>query len=97
MILPEAQEREFWQQLQAYEETKVAYVTNAERFGFERGIQEGELTLIVRLIARRLGQITPEQEIQTRALSLSQLEDLGEALLDFTQPSDLDHWLQSRY
>jgi hypothetical protein len=90
MILPEAQEREFWQQLQAYEETKVAYVTNAERFGFERGIQEGELTLIVRLI-------TPEQEIQTWALSLSQLEDLGEALLDFTQPSDLDHWLQSRY
>jgi hypothetical protein len=100
MILPEAQEREFWQQLQAYEEeTKVTYVTNAERFGFERGIQagiqEGEATLIVRLVTRRLGQIKPEQEIQIRALSLSQLEDLGEALLDFTQLSELEAWLQS--
>jgi hypothetical protein len=108
MILPEAQEREFWRQLQAYEEeTKVTYVTNAERFGFERGIQEGiqqgeqrgrqeeGCNFVFRQLTRRLGQITSQQEIQIRALSLSQLEDLGEALLDFTQPSDLEEWLQS--
>jgi hypothetical protein len=51
MILPEPIEREFWQELQNFEEErKVTYVTNAERFGFERGIQagrqEGELALI---------------------------------------------------
>jgi hypothetical protein len=42
MILPEVQEQQFLQQLQTYEEeTRVTYATNAKRFGFERGIQEG--------------------------------------------------------
>jgi hypothetical protein len=108
MVLPEILEREFWQELQTYEEErKVTYVTNAERFGFERGIQEGEqrgeqrgrqeegLSLILRLLTRRIGSIAPTQETQIRSLSLTQLEDLGEALLDFTQPVDLENWLQS--
>ena len=92
IILPEAVEREFWQELQTFEEDrKVTYVTNAERFGFERG----EQTLILRLLTRRIGPITPAQDAQIRSLSLTQLEDLGEALLDFTQPSDLENWLHS--
>jgi predicted transposase YdaD len=100
IILPEALEREFWQELQTYEEAqKVTYVTNAERFGFERGIQEGEhrgeQTLVFRQLTRCIGSISPEQETQIRSLSLTQLEELGEALLDFTQPSDLEDWLQS--
>jgi hypothetical protein len=99
IILPEPLEREFWQELQTYEEErKVTYVTNAERFGFERGIQEGlanERSLILRLLTRRIGPIAPPLETQIRSLSLTQLEDLGEALLDFTQPSDLENWLQS--
>ena len=88
----------------------MTYVTNAERFGFERGIQEGEQrgkqigiqegleqerSLVFRQLTRRIGSIVPEQETQIRSLSLTQLEDLGEALLDFTQPSDLEDWLQS--
>jgi hypothetical protein len=99
IILPEPLEREFWQELQTYEEErKVTYVTNAERFGFERGIQEGlanERSLILRLLTRRIGPIAPPLETQIRSLSLTQLEDLGEALLDFTQLSDLENWLQS--
>jgi predicted transposase YdaD len=77
----------------------VAYVTNAERFGFERGIQEGrqegELAFALRLITRRIGPIAPAQETQIRSLPLTQIEELGEVLLDFTQPADLDNWLQS--
>jgi hypothetical protein len=115
IILPEAIEREFWQELQTFEEEqKVTYVTNAERFGFERGIQEGEQrgrqsgilegeqrglehekSLLVRLLTRRVGTIAPPLETQIRSLSLTQLEDLGEALLDFTQPTDLENWLQA--
>jgi hypothetical protein len=49
----------------------------------------------MRLINRRIGSIAPHQETQIRSLALTQLEDLGEALLDFTQPSDLENWLQS--
>lgn len=109
MILPETIEREFWQELQTFEEErKVTYITNVERFGFERGMQEGEqrgeqkgrqeegLSLIFRQLSRRIGTIAPHHETQIRGLSLMQLEDLGEALLDFTQLSDLEKWLQSR-
>lgn len=73
-----------------------------ETRGKEIGIQEGEQrglekerSLIFRLLTRRVGSIAPQQETQIRSLSLTQLEDLGEALLDFAQPSDLDKWLQS--
>ena len=89
MILPEAAEKEFWQELQTFEEErKVTYVTNAERFGFERGVQEGEQTgaikgeqsLILRQLTRRLGTISPDAASQVRTLSQAQLESLGEAL-----------------
>jgi predicted transposase YdaD len=106
MILPEAAEREFWQELQTFEEErKVTYVTNAERFGFERGVQEGkkegrqegESSLVLRLLKRRLGGLSPEMEAQILALSLTHLEELGEALLDFSQLSDLSDWLQASH
>jgi predicted transposase YdaD len=69
----------------------------------EEFLQEGEQTgalkegrsLVLRLLARRLGEVTPERRSQIQALSLIQLEALGEALLDFTQPVDLDEWLRS--
>jgi hypothetical protein len=95
MILPEAVEREFWQELQSFEEErKVTYVTNAERFGFERGIGH-ERSLILRQLTRRIGTIAPNIESQIATLSVSQLESLGEALLDFSAAADLDEWLRS--
>jgi hypothetical protein len=95
MILPEAVEREFWQELQSFEEErKVTYVTNAERFGFERGI-EHERSLILRQLTRRIGTIAPNIESQIATLSVSQLESLGEALLDFSSAADLDEWLRT--
>jgi hypothetical protein len=95
MILPEAVEREFWQELQSFEEErKVTYVTNAERFGFERGIGH-ERSLILRQLTRRIGTIAPDIESQIGTLSISQLESLGEALLDFSTAADLDEWLRT--
>jgi predicted transposase/invertase (TIGR01784 family) len=63
--------------------------------GRQEGRQEGELAVIFRQLARRIGLIAPENEAQIRALSLSQLEALEVALLDFTGPSDLHDWLKS--
>jgi predicted transposase YdaD len=92
-------EREFWQELQTFEEErKVTYVTNAERFGFERGIQtgrqEGELALILRQLTRRFDRLPESLQSQIEALSLPQLESLGDALLDFTSLADLQEWLR---
>jgi predicted transposase/invertase (TIGR01784 family) len=65
----------------------------------EEFLKEGEereaRSLILRLLARRLGEVTPEWRSQIQALSLTQLEALGEALLDFTKPDDLDEWMRS--
>jgi Domain of unknown function (DUF4351) len=104
MILPEAIEREFWQELQVFEEErKMTYVTNAERFGFERGIEQGieqgmtqeARSLVLRQLTRRIGTMAPSIESQIAMLSISQLESLGEALLDFSTAADLDEWLRS--
>jgi hypothetical protein len=53
----------------------------------------GKQSLVLRQLNRRIGVIAPETETKVRALSLLRLEELGEALLDFSQPSDLNQWL----
>jgi predicted transposase YdaD len=60
----------------------------------ERGEKSGEANLVIRLLNRRCGKLTPIQEEKVRSLSISQLESLGEALLDFQNMSDLENWFQ---
>lgn len=73
----------------------MRYVTTGERIGYERGKHEQTQTLILRLLQRRVGELSPEVQQRIQSLTLSQLEALGEALLDFTARSDLLNWLQS--
>ncbi|MEG5062993.1 Rpn family recombination-promoting nuclease/putative transposase [Microcoleus sp. B3-A4] len=61
----------------------------------QEGIIEGETALILRQIARRTGEIPPEIKTRIQQLSLEQLQDLGEILLDFTSQEDLIAWLDS--
>jgi predicted transposase YdaD len=63
--------------------------------GEQTGVLKGEQSLILRLLTRRISEISPERRSQVQALSLPQLEALGEALLDFSEPADLDEWLRS--
>ncbi|BAM53333.1 hypothetical protein BEST7613_4402 [Synechocystis sp. PCC 6803] len=65
--------------------------------GLEEGRQEGEANLIVRLLTRRLGELSNEQIGQIRELAVPQLEELGEALLDFTTMADLEQFLANLY
>ena len=73
--------------------------------GEARGIQIGEargeaqgqrkeaLNMVTRLLRRRFGAALVGQEQMLEDLSLTQLEDLGEALLDFRDTGDLAQWL----
>jgi Domain of unknown function (DUF4351) len=54
---------------------------------------DGELKLIFRQLKRRLGNLSIDLEARVKALPLERLEELGEALLDFTQMGDLLTWL----
>jgi predicted transposase/invertase (TIGR01784 family) len=66
-----------------------------EQGGIVKGKLEEGQSLILRLLTRRIGALTPSLQSQIQALSLSQLEVLAEALLDFSEPSDLANWLRS--
>ena len=57
--------------------------------------QEGEQRLIIRQLNRRIGEIESSLIQRVQALSVDKLEELGEALLDFTSIGDLENWLQS--
>ena len=60
--------------------------------GRQEGLQEGEAGLVIRLLRRRLGQLSDNQVEQIQKLSVPQLENLGEALLDFTDIADLEEF-----
>ncbi|MEL4897775.1 DUF4351 domain-containing protein [Crocosphaera sp. Alani8] len=58
----------------------------------EKAVKEREANLIIRQLKRKIGEISSKLENQVRELSLEQLENLGEALLDFQSESDLRDW-----
>jgi hypothetical protein len=49
--------------------------------------------LILRLLKRRFGGLSEVQVERIGQLSIPQLEELGEALLDFTEIGDLERYL----
>ena len=59
----------------------------------EEGRAEEGRSLVLRLLNRRVGTIAPELKTKIEALTIAQLEDLGEALLDFASVTDLEEWL----
>jgi len=59
----------------------------------QEGRQEEGQGLILRLLNRRLGEIETSLIERIRSLSIEQLENLGEALLDFSSVADLETWL----
>jgi predicted transposase/invertase (TIGR01784 family) len=68
----------------------------AEVRGEARGEAREALNFALRLLSRRFGSIAPELDTQIRHLSRSQLEELGEALLDLSNVTDLEAWLRSQ-
>lgn len=62
----------------------------------EEGRQKGEQDLILRLLNRRIGEIDASLIERIKGLSIEQLENLGEALLDFSSVADLETWLNQQ-
>ena len=57
--------------------------------GRQEGRQEGELALLRRLIEKRFGSLTRRADERLAALSVSELEDLSERVLDAASIEDL--------
>jgi hypothetical protein len=96
LVLLEGLEREFQEDLQRFEqERQMQYVTSIERMAMQEGSKQEARSLVLRLLTRRVGSVPEFLQTQIEALSLAQLEDLGEALLEFSRPEDLESWLQA--
>lgn len=69
-------------------------IREAKEEGRVEGQEVEAMVLITRLLTRRLGQeLSDEMRLLLSTLSLSVLEDLSEALLDFNTLADLEHFL----
>ena len=78
-------------------EQVMQIVTSWMQEGMAQGLEQGkerEITLVLRLLNRRLEELDETLVERVRQLPIDQVEDLGEALLDFEGEEDLRHWLR---
>ncbi len=93
MTLPKQLQKNLVEKINDYEEErKMPLISPTEKLAEERG----EKQLVIRLIQRKLGNITLETESQIKALNIDDVEQLGENLFDLTSPDDLQQWLFNR-
>lgn len=79
------------------EEPIMQIVTSWMEQGIERGEVQQALKVFMRLLSKKFGTpLDRSLENQIRQLTLPQLEDLTEALLDFNGVEDLQEWLKAR-
>lgn len=87
-----------FEQLSQKEVEEMLGITIQETRVYQEIKQEGKeleaRSLIFRLLTKRVGTLSPEVHQSVENLSLEQLENLGEALLDFNNMTDLENWLK---
>ena len=101
-------DRRFKSEFVAYEkELKMPYITSVERLAKEEGLEEGlekglakgreqgSITLLLRMLTRRCGQLPGDVEQAINQLSLAESQALGDALFDFQTIEDLKNWLKT--
>jgi chorismate mutase len=74
-------------------ERVMQIVTSWMEQGIEQGVQTATLKSVLRVLTRRVGELDAGVNKRLQQLSVSQLEDLLDAALDFTQIADLESWL----
>lgn len=62
----------------------------------QEGVQRGKRDTVMRQLTRRVGTVSPQLQAQIQSLSIQQLDELSEVLLDFANAADLIFWLQSQ-
>lgn len=78
-----------------YQEAKEEGRLEGRQEGQLEGRQQEAANLVFRLLSRRFGELSQELRERISNLPLSVLEDLSEALLDFSSLDDLLTWLEA--
>ena len=100
LILPEELKRSFWEELKVYEEEqRMPYITSVEEIGYDRGLEAGEKkrarSTALRQITHRFGTIDTSIVKQIETLSIEQLDELADVVLDVQSIVDITVWLAS--
>ena len=80
----------------AREEGEQRGLKLGKKLGEQRGLVKGQATMLLRLLKRKFGQISPSLRGKVNKLSAKQLENLAEALFDLETIADLSDWLKTQ-
>jgi Domain of unknown function (DUF4351) len=61
--------------------------------GMIKGRESGERALVIKLLTKKVGNLSPELLSRVSSLNIERLEALAEDLLDFKHVGDLERWL----
>lgn len=80
-------------QTRVYQEALAEGLEQGLEQGLERGRQQEGVTLITRLLERKFGELPSGLRSPLAHLTLTQLELLADALLDFSSLDEVTDWL----
>lgn len=83
------------EETRVYREAKEEGRQEGRQEGQQQGRREEAVNLVLRLLSRRCGELSPDLKSRISALTVPILEGLSEALLDFTSLADLETWLEA--
>ena len=61
--------------------------------GMIKGRESGERALVIKLLTKKVGNLSPELLTRVSSLNIDRLEALAEDLLDFKHVGDLERWM----
>ncbi len=93
--LTEPEQERFQAELGRIEPDEREEVMQIVTSWMEQGIQQGRQELVLRQLKRKIGFLEPNVEEQISGLTIDQLDELGIALLDFSNADDLTTWLRN--
>jgi hypothetical protein len=79
--------------IMAFSQSFLDWEAATEAKGIAIGQREQARSIVIRQLTRRIGILPMEIRSQVEQLSVIQLDELSEALLDFEQLADLLDWL----
>ena len=86
-----------FEETRVFQEVKEEAMREGRKEGLQEGRQEGRkeeaASLIVRQLEKRFGELPEDVRTSISELTITVLEELGEALLDFLDISEVQNWL----
>jgi predicted transposase/invertase (TIGR01784 family) len=88
-----AEEREIYESEVKARMVDQIQLRTAEEEGLRQGMQRGMQHVLLHLMSRRIGEVPKNIASRLNGLNQTQLDDLSDALFDFTSYADVERWL----